>query len=139
MDFSSLLFSFTGRLNRASYWLATIGLLIVAVLVLTAAFTIAARSAVTIMVASVVLLVVIWGVLALITKRLHDRNKSASWVLLFYFVPPILQAIGHRTGSTGLILGLVGFGISIWATVELGFLRGTAGPNSYGPDPLRVR
>jgi uncharacterized membrane protein YhaH (DUF805 family) len=32
--------------------------------------------------------------------------------------------------------GLVSFAISIWALVELGFLRGTPGPNQYGPDPL---
>jgi uncharacterized membrane protein YhaH (DUF805 family) len=25
---------------------------------------------------------------------------------------------------------------TIWFVVELGFLRGTAGPNRYGPDPL---
>jgi uncharacterized membrane protein YhaH (DUF805 family) len=25
---------------------------------------------------------------------------------------------------------------AIWLTIELGFLRGTAGPNDYGPDPL---
>jgi uncharacterized membrane protein YhaH (DUF805 family) len=24
----------------------------------------------------------------------------------------------------------------IWALVECGFLRGTEGPNAYGPDPL---
>ena len=133
MDFSSLLFSFTGRLNRASYWLATIGLLVVATVIVVIAFTIAGRSAVTIMVVGLVFLLLIWVVLALITKRLHDRNKSGSWVLLFYFAPPILHAIGHLTGSTGFILGLVSLGISIWATVELGFLRGTAGPNSFGP------
>jgi uncharacterized membrane protein YhaH (DUF805 family) len=30
----------------------------------------------------------------------------------------------------------VSFAITIWAIVELGFLRGTIGPNRYGPDPL---
>ena len=25
---------------------------------------------------------------------------------------------------------------SIWMLVEIGFLRGTVGSNSYGPDPL---
>jgi uncharacterized membrane protein YhaH (DUF805 family) len=36
----------------------------------------------------------------------------------------------------GIILHLVSFAITIWAIVELGFLRGTIGPNRYGPDPL---
>ena len=36
----------------------------------------------------------------------------------------------------GFVLGLASFVISIWALVEIGFLRGTVGPNAYGPDPL---
>jgi uncharacterized membrane protein YhaH (DUF805 family) len=139
MDFSSLLFSFTGRLNRAPYWLASIGSIVAASVVGVVAFTFAGRSAVAIMLAGLVVLLLIWVTLALLTKRLHDRNKSAWWLLLFYLAPPILHAIGHGIGSTGFILGLIGFGVSIWALVELGFLRGTAGPNSYGPDPLQVR
>jgi len=35
-----------------------------------------------------------------------------------------------------LALSLLSFAISIWAIVVLGFLRGTRGPNRYGPDPL---
>jgi len=37
----------------------------------------------------------------------------------------------------GFVLGLASFVISIWALVEIGFLRGTVGPNQYGPDPLQ--
>ena len=139
MDLSSLLFSFTGRLNRAPYWLTSIGSIIAASVVGVVAFTFAGRSAVAIMLAGLVVLLLLWVTLALLTKRLHDRNKSAWWLLLFYLAPPILHAIGQSIGSTGFILGLIGFGVSIWALVELGFLRGTAGSNSYGPDPLQVR
>ncbi len=86
------------------------------------------------------LVALIWITLALSIKRLHDRDKSAWWVLLFYLAPSILEAIGRHTGSAGSILiSLIGVGISIWGLVELGFLRGTAGQNSYGPDPLQVR
>jgi uncharacterized membrane protein YhaH (DUF805 family) len=28
--------------------------------------------------------------------------------------------------------------VGLWFLIELGFLRGTAGDNSYGPDPLAV-
>lgn len=35
-----------------------------------------------------------------------------------------------------MIFGLASLAISIWALVELGFLRGTVGANRYGPDPL---
>jgi hypothetical protein len=54
-----------------------------------------------------------------------------------FFAPSIFEAIGRYTGSAGSILiSLIGGGISIRGAIELGFLRGTVGQNSYGPDPL---
>ena len=35
-----------------------------------------------------------------------------------------------------MVLSLASLAISIWAIVELGCLKGTTGPNMYGPDPL---
>ncbi len=51
---------------------------------------------------------------AVFTKRLHDIDRSA-WFLLLCIVPVVGQ---------------------IWAVVELGFKKGTAGANGFGPDPL---
>jgi uncharacterized membrane protein YhaH (DUF805 family) len=34
------------------------------------------------------------------------------------------------------VLALAGFALTIWGFVEIGCLRGTTGPNIYGPDPL---
>ena len=34
------------------------------------------------------------------------------------------------------LTGVVAFAFSVWLFVELGFLRGTRGPNRFGPDPL---
>src|SRR5262249_12383731 len=71
-------------------------------------------------------------------KRLHDRNKSGWWILLFYVVPLLLGGGGNQAESAVAgILGLVSLAISIWALIELGFLRGTVGPNRFGPDPLQ--
>src|SRR5262249_40775893 len=81
-------------------------------------------------------------------KRLHDRNKSGWFLLIFYLVPGILAAIGvgmalvglgsDSTGASlvGMILNLAAAAVGIWAFVELGCLRGTVGPNQYGPDPV---
>jgi len=73
-------------------------------------------------------------------KRLHDRNKNGWLIVLFYVVPSILAGIAnaseHAVASS--LLGLASFVISIWGLVELGFLRGTVGPNPYGPDPLQA-
>jgi uncharacterized membrane protein YhaH (DUF805 family) len=71
-------------------------------------------------------------------KRLNDRNKSGWWLLLFYLVPGLLDVIVIFIEGSMLvgILGIAGAAIVIWMIVELGFRRGTVGPNQYGPDPL---
>lgn len=87
------------------------------------------------------LVIVSWiSAFAIGVKRLHDRNKNGWLIVLFYVVPSILAGIAnaskHAVASS--LLGLASFVISIWGLVELGFLRGTVGPNPYGPDPLQA-
>jgi uncharacterized membrane protein YhaH (DUF805 family) len=59
------------------------------------------------------LILLLWVLLAISIKRWHDRDKPGWWALMGCF--PI-----------------VGW---VWALVEAGCLRGTVGPNHYGPDP----
>ncbi|MDR3527367.1 MAG: DUF805 domain-containing protein [Rhizomicrobium sp.] len=88
---------------------------------------------------------------AVFVKRLHDRNKSASWLLVFVALPWVLDIVVLATGSVGglpqgLFVGPVGIVrgvayvlvclIGLWAFIELYFLRGTRGENRFGPDPL---
>jgi uncharacterized membrane protein YhaH (DUF805 family) len=135
-----MLFSPTGRLTRAAYWLASIGLLVAALVLGLITFAIHGRSAAPSAAVGVFLLAtgvfsaLVWVGFVLAIKRLHDRDKSGWWVLVFYVGPSILQGVGNST--TSVIPNLIGFGISIWGFVELGFLRGTPGQNNYGPDPL---
>jgi uncharacterized membrane protein YhaH (DUF805 family) len=35
-----------------------------------------------------------------------------------------------------LVASIAAIAIAIWGLVEMGFRRGTVGPNSYGPDSL---
>ena len=44
------------------------------------------------------------------------------------------EAAGGIIG--GVITYIIGLAILIWAIIELGCLRGTPGPNRFGPDPL---
>jgi uncharacterized membrane protein YhaH (DUF805 family) len=81
--------------------------------------------------------------LAVGVKRLHDRDKSGWYLILFYVVPTVLVVIAMVLGMTmedslivAGILGVIAAGIGIWAFIEIGCLRGTVGPNPYGPDPL---
>lgn len=46
-------------------------------------------------------------------KRLHDRGRTG-WFYLLMFVPLV----------------------NLWPTIEILFLRGTHGPNKYGPDAM---
>jgi uncharacterized membrane protein YhaH (DUF805 family) len=143
---SELLLSFSGRLNRKPYWLinlilvATVFVILVLVAMLGGSAALAEFSAFgAALLSFVVALFPAWIVLATGVKRLHDRNKSAWWLLLFYLLPGVLQGIGETAGDLGIVLMIAGIAISIWALVEVGFLRGTVGPNRYGPDPLEAR
>jgi uncharacterized membrane protein YhaH (DUF805 family) len=130
----SLLCSFSGRINRAKYWLAAV-LYIVAFMIL-AALAYALSAAMLFIVILVILYIpmIISGI-AVGIKRLHDRDKSGWWLLLFYVSPLLLDWIGAWIGMR-LLFSLASFAISIWMVVELGILRGTAGPNRYGPEPF---
>jgi len=138
------LFGASGRINRAKYWRSVLiyigGGLMTAVILFTAAGI--AAPLFVVMVVVVLIPWLLWGI-SFTTERLHDRDKSAWWLVVFYLVP---GALGQLTrvawfgGATSMvldyILALAAFALTIWGFVEIGCLRGTAGPNTYGPDPL---
>jgi uncharacterized membrane protein YhaH (DUF805 family) len=140
IDLVDLLFSFQGRINRGKYWLAAL-LYVIAWIVfgfiawwlLSISYMLGAT------IGSLLLLVTMVSGVFVGIKRLHDRDKGGWWLALFYLVPGILEGIGSSIGGIGFVLSLAGFAISVWAFVELGCLRGTVGPNQYGPDPLEGR
>lgn len=68
------------------------------------------------------------------TKRLHDRGKSAWWLIGFYLVPAALVATPYIAAIPLGAFALPLTAIGIWAFVELCCLAGTPGPNRYGPD-----
>lgn len=67
----------------------------------------------------------------------HDRGKSGWWLLVFFAAPAILSSTVAVAGE-GLqpVLEAAGAALSVWAFAALACLRGTAGPNAYGDDPL---
>jgi len=151
MDWKTLLFSFGGRINRAKYWLTMLiyavvwVIYLVIVVILTSGLS---RDAlVIVLIGSMVILGFfgLWSSLAVAIKRLHDRNKSGWWLLLFWLVPNLLGMVPNLLGSLpmsaagtvfGTLVALASFVIFIWGFVEIGCLKGTTGPNDYGPDPL---
>jgi uncharacterized membrane protein YhaH (DUF805 family) len=141
MDLRLLLFSFHGRINRAQYWLAMLMYTVVGG-ILGVIGQVLDDGLAYLLLAVVVELAVLISSLAVIVKRLHDRNRSAWWLLMFYLVPCVLAAIGvgveMASGSWVVmaICSVVALAIGVWAFIEWGCLRGTVGPNRYGPDPL---
>ncbi len=112
MTLRELLLSLRGRIGRKAFWLGVAILFAAqcAAALLDSALFGSAQS----LVSGITGLAVIWPGIAISGKRWHDRDKSAWWILI------------------GL-LPIVG---TIWSLVENGFLRGTTGPNRFGPDPL---
>jgi uncharacterized membrane protein YhaH (DUF805 family) len=90
------------------------------------------------------LAILLWGSAALIVKRLHDRDKSALWYPVFGLGPVVAYDLGVQFSSNisnqlspaQTAFWLLSAALWIWAVVELGFMKGTEGPNRYGPDPL---
>ena len=79
----------------------------------------------------------LWTGLATAIKRLHDREKSGWWILVFWVLPGILNgASAFAADIPAIVLAIASFAISVWGFVEIACLKGTTGPSSYGPDPL---
>ena len=138
------LFGASGRIGRTRYWRSVLiytGMgLMTAVILFTAANIAAPLFVVTVIVVAIPWL--LWGI-SFTTERLHDRDKSAWWLVVFYVLPSglgQLAKLGWFAGAVGaalhLTLALAAFGLTIWGFIEIGCLRGTAGTNTYGPDPL---
>ena len=119
----NLLFSFKGRAGRAHYWLTSLGAGVVGTLVfalLTAMVSPAAAkdapppmstgNIVIFALMALAFIAMMWISLAVGAKRCHDRGRSG-WFQLIGLIP---------------IIG------GLWLLVELGFLRGEDGANTYG-------
>jgi uncharacterized membrane protein YhaH (DUF805 family) len=46
------------------------------------------------------------------------------------------DAATTASGIALAIVGLITVAITIWFFIEFGCMRGTVGPNKYGPDPV---
>jgi uncharacterized membrane protein YhaH (DUF805 family) len=137
-DILNLWFSFKGRINRGKYWL--VSLINLAILVVVVAAGWVGNSELAWILALAAGLAFFVSQYAVGAKRLHDRNKSAWWLLFYYVLPAIISPTGGYASTGGVaILWLVSLGISIAAFVDLGCLKGTTGPNRFGPDPLAGR
>lgn len=80
--------------------------------------------------------------ICLTVKRRHDRNNNgydAIGLIALSLLWNLLTALGvlSPVGAIGGVVGLIFLIYAIYILVQVGFLKGTAGPNNYGPDPLQ--
>ena len=137
-----LLFGFSGRINRAKFWLA-LSIYVVFFFAVVGVTAAVASSMTTVFGAALAAYVplIVSGV-AVGTKRLHDRNKSAWWLAVFYAGPLLLNLLGYyvlggdESNTINQVVTYLSFALNVWTLVELGCLRGTIGGNRYGGDPL---
>ena len=157
-DALNLFFTLTGRINRARLWLgfgivalATVVFAFVATSLLEdlgarfaayyegAEFTFAGGD----FIIAAWILFIAYMLVALSAKRLHDRDRSAWWVLAYIPLPIVVYLGGFmldppaNTTVPTLRLGDV-FAVLVaaWWFIEIGTMRGTKGANRFGPDPL---
>jgi uncharacterized membrane protein YhaH (DUF805 family) len=141
------LFSLEGRISRSQLWLRWFVPLIAISLVLLvmSLFAAAADSAAAgtfLVIWLIFSLVTVWPDIAVMVKRIHDRNKTG-WLVLAYWIPAGLQLIlffaDASDNAAGSILDLITGAVAIWFLIEFGCMRGTVGTNQYGPDPAPPR
>lgn len=73
--------------------------------------------------------------------RLHDRNISGWWLILYYGLPAALIvgcSVSLFPDVVRIILACPVPYLLIWTIIALGFQVGTAGPNPYGADPVAL-
>ncbi len=144
--------TFTGRASRAEYWWFILFQILVAIAFMGAFFAMGG-GAVLLNASSILggvlmgglgvvfLLVMLYLFVASISvtiRRLHDRNMSGWWYGGFIGLNVVQGVVTGIDGTGG---GALGMGLSVLVLVGslalfvLMVLRGTPGPNRYGPDP----
>ena len=77
-------------------------------------------------------------------KRAHDRNMPLVFLIVFFGASALLDLLtvlemtgtDDQPSSMSMLIAVPFTILALVPLVELGFRRGTIGPNQYGPDPL---
>lgn len=143
---SRILYGFEGRISRVQYLIGVLIMAAIFLALLMLSLAIADALSVDLGVRRIIVVITVIAVmtiplLALMVKRLHDRDKSGWWVLPFYFVPYWLRKLSAEVPEDSAIWGLLIASatlLSIWALLEFFLLAGTNGANRYGEGPIKI-
>ena len=124
-----------GRLPRSTFAIAVVASFIVLLALVTGITALASENGGTPKGALILLVPWNWVMVALGSKRLHDLGWTAWLMAIPLLVGVTLPYAGLSVGDpiNTIIMNSVGVLASL---LPLAFLKGTEGPNRYGPDPL---
>jgi uncharacterized membrane protein YhaH (DUF805 family) len=152
-NFLSLYTTTEGRIGRQQWWLGAIALGVVYVVIAVLAGMMINNAQLISWVSLILFVIFAYPFYALYVKRRHDRDNNGLDAIIFIAVIAIsqlLQALGisfspqeipnvgtvMMPNAIGMVVGVIILVYSIYMLVVMGFLRGTVGPNQYGPDPV---
>jgi len=139
MDWAYLLNSFEGRISRKTFWIGMAVLVSAEILGHLVAQTLQGDR-----LSAIVDLAFTYPEFAIATKRAHDRDLPI-WILIVFFgggavldLLTVLELSGgnDRPSLMSLMIAVPFTVLLVALLIELGFRRGTIGPNQYGPDPV---
>jgi uncharacterized membrane protein YhaH (DUF805 family) len=139
MDWAYLFNSFDGRISRQTFWTAMVVLLIAEILAHVIAEAIQGDR-----LSAIVDLAFTYPEFAIAAKRGHDREMPL-WLLIIFFgagavldLLAVLELSGtdEEPSMLSIFIAVPFTVLGLALLIELGFRRGTVGPNQYGPDPL---
>lgn len=137
------LFSFRGRMGRVEFWLLLVGLSVFSGIFLMLASMLVlmfvdAEQAEQLkplhaVARAVIQLLTIWPVLAILTKRGHDRNRPAALSIGLWagsYAAFIVGAVSVAAGGSPAA-SLIGVAIWLYFLIDYGFIPGAPGVNRY--------
>jgi uncharacterized membrane protein YhaH (DUF805 family) len=142
MDWAYLFNSFDGRISRSTFWTAMVALLIAEIIAHIIAEAIQGDR-----LSAIVDLAFTYPEFAIAAKRGHDRDMPL-WLLIIFFCAgavldllTVLELSGsdEEPSMLSIFIAVPFTVLGLALLIELGFRRGTIGPNQYGPDPLANR
>jgi uncharacterized membrane protein YhaH (DUF805 family) len=144
MNWVQLFTSFEGRISRRPFWIAWIVLIAIDIVVM-----LVAEGPHEDRLTALADLILIYPQFAVCAKRGHDRN-TPTWVIgLFFALAAVFDLLllggwitsaDLKSPSAPVLFLLIPLVLLFLVLiVDLGFRRGTRGPNRYGPDPLEAK
>jgi uncharacterized membrane protein YhaH (DUF805 family) len=153
MDFTYLFTSLQGRIRRRKWWVGEVTLFVIFCIVALIGNQTIFRETIS----TLIWIILYLPAYPLAAKRFQDRDKPGK-TALYGYIPTIIAVVllafgpveenprtqelpvggfivsfNWNTNTLGLICFFILISVELWFLIELGMLKGTPGPNRFGP------